>query len=166
MRFNSIKAWSVSFLLCLVFALAGSLLVGDALTTWYPTLRQPWFALPLQAWIMVGVLYYLMCLVIGYRLLARRDQPPGYGVTLTLFLLMMAMNEGWNYLLFGRQDLWLSLIGMLLFCVVTIALFVNLRRFDPTAALILLPYVLWLAYDVIWISALWRLNRSYFPTAS
>jgi tryptophan-rich sensory protein len=141
MRSNSVKAWSVSFLLCLVFALAGSLLVGDALTTWYPTLRQPWFALPLQGWLVVGMLYYLICLVISYRLLTRRDRPPGYGAAFALFIVMMAMNEGWNYLLFVQQNLGASLIGLLIFCVVAIGLFLTLHRFDRIAALILLPYV-------------------------
>src|SRR5688572_4541582 len=95
------------------FAIAGGALTGDALKTWYPALRKSLLVLPIWAFLPIAVLYYLMCGTILYRLLTHvapnRERRIAFGFLLT----MMAANEGWNYLLFGRRSTQASLWGML-----------------------------------------------------
>jgi len=74
-------------------------------------------------------------------------------------LVMMAANEGWNYLLFGRRSTRAGLAGMLGFVGITLSLLRSLRQVDRASAQALLPYVAWLGYDVVYAYELWRLNR-------
>jgi tryptophan-rich sensory protein len=72
---------------------------------------------------------------------------------------MMAANEGWNYLLFRRRSTRASLVGMIGFALITVVLYRVLRRLDQPTARMLLPYLIWLGYDLVWAYELWRLNR-------
>jgi tryptophan-rich sensory protein len=40
----------------------------------------------------------------------------------------------------------------------TVALYRMLRQVDRRSATILLPYLVWLGYDVVWAEERWRLN--------
>jgi translocator protein len=144
----------------IAFAAAGSGLTGDALTTWYPTLRKSPLVLPLWAFIPVAVLYYLMCGTILFRLLARAAPSPKQRLALGLLLAMMAGNEGWNYVLFGRRSTVAGWWGMVAFVGLTIGLYRALRRVDARSAALLRPYLIWLGYDLVYAFELWRLNRT------
>ena len=55
-------------------AMLGTVVTGDAVRTWYPTLRTSKLVLPVWAFLPVARLYYLMCGRILYRLLT--IEPP------------------------------------------------------------------------------------------
>ena len=95
------------------FALAGGGLSDDALTTWYPNLRKSRFVLPLWAFLPVAVLHYLVCGTVLFRLLARLEPSAERQAALRWLLAMIATNEGWNYLLFGRRSPHAGLLGMI-----------------------------------------------------
>jgi translocator protein len=141
------------------FAALGGTLPGDGLTTWYPSLRKSKLVLPLWAFAPVAVLYYLMCGLILYRLLVRVKASHSQRLALALLLTVMAANEGWNYLLFGRRSTQAGLWGMLVFTGLTTALFRLLRQVDQQSAALIQAYLVWLGYDVVYAFELWRLNR-------
>ena len=49
-------------------------------------------------------------------------------------------------------------MGIVVFLVPLTALIVALRRHERFSAGLLLPYYLWVLYDLAWTYALWRLN--------
>ena len=53
----------------------------------------------------------------------------------------MNANEGWNYLFFGRKDLRASVVGMLSFVGLTLALYRTLKQVDNRSATIMLSYL-------------------------
>ncbi len=140
-------------------AVVGTAVTGDAVTTWYPTLRKSKLVLPLWAFIPVAVLYYLMCGRILYRLLTLDPPPVRHSGALVLLSGMMVANEGWNYLLFGRRSVRAGFLGMIGYIILTIALYWRLQRVDRKSAQLLLPYVGWLSYDFVYAYELWRLNK-------
>src|SRR5215213_2092987 len=108
------RALTIAIVTPLGYAIFGNALVGDAATKWYPSLRKSRLVLPLWAFIPIGILYYLICGVLLYRLLALVAPSQQRTVAIVLLLSMMGANEGWNYLFFGRKDLrasWLGLLG-------------------------------------------------------
>lgn len=152
-----IKNALISITTCLAFAIIGNLFTGDALESWFAQLRQPAFALPLWGWMIVGGLYYIMAIIIFYRVL---QLPGSSGRTsaLWLTLAMIAGNEFWNYLFFGLQSTLAGFIGLLPFCLLAMVLYLKLRKVQASTAWILLPYLLWLGYDLVWAYSLWQLN--------
>jgi translocator protein len=153
------QALSISVGATVGFALVGGALAGDAVTSWYPSLRKSRLVLPLWAFLPVAALYYLMCGVILFRLLARVAPSRERRTALTQLITMMAANEGWNYLMFGRRSPRAGLVGMIGFAGLTISLLRALRRADPRSATLLWPYLAWLGYDLIYAYELWRLNH-------
>lgn len=50
-------------------------------------------------------------------------------------------------------------LSLIPFTILVITLFYELWKIERPAACILLPYVIWLGYDLIWTYHLWRLNE-------
>src|SRR5690606_2181072 len=143
-----VKNLLLSIGICIVFAVIGALLTGDALEGWFTQLIHPWFSLPIQAWYVVGVLYYLMAIIILTRILNRTQKPLG-SKAFWLSIGMLAGNEFWNYLFFGLESTFLGFTSLIPFTILVFALFYELWKTDRMSAWILLPYAIWLGYDLV-----------------
>ena len=158
MKKTDLRALLLSIAICLVFATLGGLLTGNSLERWFAELEHPWFSLPMKGWYLVGGLYYLMAMAILYQILTAT----GGGERKTLIgltLAMLAGNEFWNYLFFGLESTFAGFVGLIFFAILVVVLFIRLWKFRQRPALILLPYVCWLAYDLVWAYQLLVLNN-------
>ena len=141
-----------------LFAVFGTVLVGGSGLEWYQGLAKPRFLVPLRVFYLVGALYYVMFSVVVYRVLARVEAPRGRAISLGLVISVMLLNELWNYGFFGLRSTLAGFLGILVFLVPLTALAAVLRRHERTSAVLLVPYYLWVLYDVAWTYELWRLN--------
>ncbi len=155
---ENFKYLLISCTICLVFAIIGGLLTGDSLESWFVEIKHPWFSLPITGWYIVGVLYYIMAIAILFRLLIAKDGMPRK-IAIWLTVAMLAGNEFWNYLFFGLESTFAGFIGLLPFIILVVVLFIRLWKFQKRTAWILLPYVIWLGYDLVWTYYLWILNK-------
>jgi translocator protein len=130
-----------------VFATAtlGGLSTADSVSTWYPTLAKPSWNPP--DWVfgpVWGVLYVLIAF--AGILLWRRRQIPGAKLALAFYAVQLLANGLWSYLFFGlRRPEWAlgDIAVMLLAIAGTILAGWRLSR---TAAGLLVPYLLWVAF--------------------
>ena len=67
-------------------------------------------------------------------------------------------NELWNYGFFGLRSTLAGFVGIAVFLVPLTLLIVVLRRYERFSAGLLVPYYVWVLYDLAWTYALWRLN--------
>ncbi len=103
--------------------------------------------------VVVGGLYYLSIGTVLYRS-ARRGDHRSYRRA----LVVLAGNEAWNAVLFGRRSTRGASIGLLGFVVPVTLLQVSVRH-DPVSTLALGPYTAWVVgYDIPWSYQLWRRN--------
>ena len=148
-----LASWLVLVLMAAVIGGLGS----ASAATFYAELRQPAWAPP--AWLFGPawtVLYTLMA--IAAWLVWRRQGPGGARMALVLFGTQLAFNALWSWLFFEWRMgavafveilvLWL-LIGL------TIAAFAQISRL---AALLLVPYFLWVSYAAALSFDLWQRN--------
>ena len=144
--------------ICAVAALLEGIAAGSGVRQHLTTLRQPRWALPFAAWLLVGGLYYLLCFAVLFRLLAL---PPSYRRTfaLTTIVVLMVANAGFNVIFFRRRNLFASFVFFLPYSAVAIALFVQLLVLEPATAAIFGPYLLYFIYATAWGYHVWRLNR-------
>jgi translocator protein len=140
------------------FAAFGGLLVGDSLGGWYDTLEKPWFLVPLWFFYIVGGLYYVLFATISYRVLVGVEDRGGRILCLSLVLSVMLLNELWNYVFFGLESTLLGFLGLVVFLAPLSALLLALREYERTSAKILVPYYLWVLYDLAWTFELWKMN--------
>ena len=141
-----------------LFAIFGAALVGGSGLDWYAGLAKPWFLVPLWAFYLVGLAYYVLAAVVLYRVLVHVDDPRGRAASFALTVGVLLLNELWNYGFFGLRSTLAGFLGIAVFLVVLTALMAALRRYEKFTAWLLVPYYLWVLYDIAWTYALWRLN--------
>ena len=137
-------------------AVLGEALAGDDPFAVLAAYEQPWFALPDWGWILVGVVYSVMLIVVVFRLL-RRLPPSRNAIALVVGVLLT--NELWNVLVFGMRALNAALVGIVAFAVLVLFAVWAAREHDKVATVLLALYALWvIAYDISWTLALVILN--------
>ncbi len=141
-----------------LFAIFGAALVGGSGLDWYAGLAKPWFLVPLWAFYLVGLAYYVLAAVVLYRVLIHVDDPGGRAASFALIVGVLLLNELWNYGFFGLRSTLAGFLGIAAFLVILTALMAALRRYERFSACLLVPYDLWVLYHLAWTYALWRLN--------
>ena len=109
------------------------------------------------------LLYLLMGLAIAIILHARGAKRRGIAVT--LFVVQLLCNFAWSPLFFGAHEIELSfylLLATLALTLITTWLFARIRT---GAALLMLPYVLWLAFASVLAYQVMALNPDANPLA-
>ena len=97
---------------------------------WYVGLAKPWFLVPLWAFYLVGLAYYVLAAVVLYRVLVYVDDPGGRAASLALTVGLLLLNELWNYGFFGLRSTLAGFLGIAEFLVVLTALVAALRRYE------------------------------------
>lgn len=135
-----------------VGALAGWL-SRDAVASFGEVFTQP--ALTPPSWVFPlvwGILYALMG--ISAARIAATEKQRG----LNLYILQLALNFFWPLLFFnahafGFAALWLGLLWL-----VVLMMILRFRKTDPFAAVLQIPYLLWLTFALYLNLAVWQLN--------
>jgi benzodiazapine receptor len=141
-----------------LFAVFGTALVGGSGLEWFAGLAKPRFLVPLRVFYLVGSLYYVLAAVVLYRTLARIDDTRGRAISFGLTVGALLLNELWNYGFFGLRSTLAGFLGIVVFLALLTALIAALIRYERFSAGLLVPYYLWVLYDLAWTYELWRLN--------
>jgi tryptophan-rich sensory protein len=70
----------------------------------------------------------------------------------------MLLNELWNYAFFGLHSTLAGFLGIAMFVALLTPLVAVLLRCERFSVVLLVPYYLWVLYDLAWTYELWRLN--------
>lgn len=119
-------------------AITGALFKPGA---WYASLTKPFWTPPNQVFPIAWTLLYLMIAMAGVLLFAG-----SFKILKRLWMLQLALNGFWSWLFFGQHWMLLGMLDMILL-LATIAFLVALAfPRIRTAAWLLVPYLVWVAY--------------------
>ncbi|NBN63100.1 TspO/MBR family protein [Pannonibacter tanglangensis] len=123
--------------------------------TWYASLRKPGWTPPDWAFPVVWSVLYVLIGYAGWRLWT------GTGWSLALFFwgLQLAANALWSWLFFGLRRMDLALADLVLLWLAIVGFIVTALPLDPVAALLFLPYLLWVSVAGLLNVSVLRLNR-------
>lgn len=125
--------------------------------SFYGQLEQPAWAPPAAVFGPVwSVLYALMA--IAAWLVWRRGGFAAQGGALLLFGVQLVFNALWSWLFFAWRLGGLALADIALLWLLIIACLVTFWRVQRLAAVLLLPYLLWVSFASALNFSLWRLN--------
>jgi tryptophan-rich sensory protein len=149
-RTKSLLAW-----LALVIAAGalGALASRDA-ATFYAQLTRPDWAPPASWFGPVWTALYLLLGVAAWRISAHPHTRPA----LTLFVVQLAVNALWSWLFFAFHLGAASFADIVLLDVMVVSTIVVFWKVDKPAALLLLPYLAWIAFATALNWAVWRGN--------
>lgn len=143
--------------LCLGIGALGASVTATSVATWYPTLAKPSFNPPNAIFGPVWTALYVLMAVAAWRVWRKVDRDAARG-PLAVFALQLAVNLGWSVAFFGLREIGLAVAVILALDLLVLATVLLFRRLDRWAALLLVPYLAWIAFATVLTIAIWRLN--------
>jgi translocator protein len=148
---------------CLGAAILEGVCAGRNVASFFTELRRPKYSAPFWLWSVIGVLYYAVFGFVLYRLIRLGPDGALRLAALVLVISMMIINGLTNYFIFRARDLRRSFWIGALFPVLDLLLLAFLLKLDRTAAISLIPYLIYRVYGVYWGYALWKANALVLP---
>ena len=144
-------------LLCALVELVGGAWTRESVGTWYPKLIKPSWTPP--AWVFgpVWSCLYLMIAVSGW-LLYRAEYSQQRRLALLFYSAQLVLYFAWSFLFFFLQSPLLGLIDIALLCLAVMLTIYKAWPLHRTAALLLVPYLLWVLYAASLNAGIWLLN--------
>ena len=118
-----------------------------------PSLSPPGMVFPI-VW---GVLYALMGICAARIYLAPPSSTRSRG--LNLYIAQLVVNFFWSLIFFNLQAYGPAFLWLVLLWVLVLAMILTFRKIDPLAALLQIPYLLWLTFAAYLNWGTWQLNR-------
>jgi tryptophan-rich sensory protein len=123
---------------------------------WYNALSKPGWTPPNGLFPVAWTVLYLMMAVAGW--LIWETPHPSRPALLAVWGAQLLLNALWSYIFFGRKDIGLALAELSGLWVL-IAIFTVLAwPVNREAALLFLPYLIWVSYAGALNAAIWRRN--------
>ncbi|MTJ81654.1 MAG: tryptophan-rich sensory protein [Telmatospirillum sp.] len=139
-----------------VGGIAGAVTVPEV-RGWYQTIAKPAFTPPDRVFGPVWSTLYPMMALAGW-LAWRRDRFAWSSASLRLFLLQLALNFGWSFLFFSYHWLLAASIEVSLLWGAILMTVLEFRRRDSRAAILMLPYLLWVSLATALTWTIWSMN--------
>jgi tryptophan-rich sensory protein len=156
---RSLGVLLVSGAACFSAALIGGLATSTTLTTWYVDLRKPSWNPP--SWVFGPVWTYLYAsMAVSAWLMWRRynRDPLAARSALKWFAVQLALNAAWPFFFFGmRRPGWAVVEIAVLWTAILITI-VKSWPIHKLAAILLVPYILWVTFATCLNAAIARMN--------
>ena len=153
-RTRDVLGLTAFVVLCFGVSVLGGTATRSALTEWYPALKKPPWTPPGWVFGPVWTLLYPMVAVSGW--LAWREGRARFGPL--VYLLQLALNAAWPWLFFAERRPGLALLCIAALCLAIVATIAAFWRLSRGAALLLVPYLAWVAFATALNHAIWRMN--------
>ena len=132
----------IAVIVCFAVGLTASLLQQESLMQWYPLLNKSSLTPPNIVFPIVwSVLYLLMGISVGIVAATPHPQRP---LVIAIFAVQLIINFLWCILFFTLRNPLLGLIDIVLLDVLVVLYIVRCFPINRAAALLFLPYIVWL----------------------
>lgn len=138
---------------------SGAVFTAQGIESWYGTLTQPAIAPP--NWVFGPVWTALFALMGAALWLVWRQastKPERVRIAVAMFGLHFVFNLGWSATFFGVQAIGLGLIVIGFLVALILGTMWAFARVDRRAALLLVPYLLWVSFATLLNYRFWVLN--------
>jgi benzodiazapine receptor len=148
-----------SLVLCQIAGGIGALFTTPAIPTWYATLKKPFFSPP--NWVF-GPVWTILYLLMGFSLYLiwvspAKNKENAY----TFFGIQLALNTLWSSVFFGSRSPFWGFVVILALAAFIFLTIVEFRKISKKAAVLLYPYLAWVAFASVLNFAVFLLNYGY-----
>jgi tryptophan-rich sensory protein len=146
----------ISLLLPQIAGGLGAFFTLSSVQSWYLTLNKPswnppsWLFGPV--WTTLYVLMGIACYLIW------KSEHPRKKQVLTLYFLQLFLNFLWSPAFFGVQNPMLGMLVIVPLWAAILACILLFRKINGWAALLMIPYLLWLSFATVLNATIWYLN--------
>lgn len=122
------------------------------------TAAQPPLSPPMWVFPVVWSLLYLLMGIGAARICLAPDSPQR-SRGLNLFVAQLIVNFFWSLIFFNAQAYGFALLWLLLLWVLVLLMILSFRKTDKLAALLQIPYLIWLTFAAYLNAGVFYLNR-------
>ena len=144
-------------LICEAAGILGSIFTETGAGSWYSQLIKPEFNPPNWVFAPVWTLLYLLMAASIYILWEKKGSADA-NHAIAAFSLQLFLNFLWSFLFFGLQSPLLGLVCIALLWAAIIATIYYSWRVSRPAALLLIPYILWVSFAAVLNYSIFALN--------
>ena len=122
-----------------------SLFAGN-ISTVYKTLEKPPLSPPSWVFPIVWVILYALMGISAYLVYRSDSEPVRVKSALRVYWLQLLVNFSWSIVFFRFQAFWAAFVVLIILLILVITMLVKFAKIRPAAALINVPYLLWLLF--------------------
>ena len=140
----------------------GASVIGSAFTqpnlAWYATLEKPGFNPPNSVFPIVWTILFALMALSAWLVWRTPADEGDKKIALTWFTIQLVLNVAWSFAFFAMHSPIAGLAVVLWLLVAIVLTMVFFDRVSRVAALLLIPYLLWVGFATGLNFALWVLN--------
>ena len=144
--------------LCQLAGIIGSVFTFQAIPGWYAQLVKPEFSPPNWVFGPVWITLYTLMGISAYMIYKKGFEKKNVKLALSFFGGQLILNALWSILFFGLQSPLSALVCIIALLLMILATMVLFWRISKNAALLMIPYVLWVSFASILNYFIWALN--------
>ena len=145
-------------ILCLSVGWAGSWFTGSV-SNWYYELDKPFFNPPNWVFGPVWTALYILMGIAAFLVWQRGLSERAVRIALIFFAVQLLLNSIWTPLFFGLKSPLIAFVDISLLWLAILLTMIAFNKVSKIAALLLLPYLLWVSFAAILNASIWMLNR-------
>jgi len=149
---------ALSVLVCLAIGFLSSIATQSSVNDWYTTLNKPSFTPPNYLFAPVWTALYIMMGVAAGIVWSKGYHHIWVKTALYHFVFQLLLNALWSIVFFGLKN---PLAGMVVILALLTMIILTIKWFkviSKPAALLMIPYVLWVAFASALNYKIWELN--------
>ena len=158
MKIGTVIKILIAVLACLGIGFIGSIATQTSVDTWFVTLSKPSFNPPSWLFAPVWTLLYVLMGVAAGIVWSKGFHHLWVKTALYHFGFQLILNAGWSIAFFGYQSPLAGLIIIIALIVLVLITFKWFKIVSPTAAYLLIPYIVWISFAAALNFEIWRLN--------
>ena len=147
-----------SIIICQSAGVFGSLVTFEAIPVWYVTLEKPFFAPPNWIFGPVWIILYFLMGVSLYIVWENELKSKTRNIFFVVFGIQLILNTLWSFLFFGLRSPLLGLVDILILDAMVAVTIIYAKRVSKYAAMLLIPYMVWIIIASVLNYAIMVLN--------
>jgi len=156
--YKKVLKFIISIIICQSAGIFGSLFTFEAVPDWYITLEKPFFAPPTWIFGPVWIILYFLMGVSLYIVWKDELKSKTRNVFFVVFGIQLILNALWSFLFFGLKSPLLALVDILILDVLVVVTTFYAKRVSKYAAMLLIPYMVWIIIASVLNYAIMVLN--------
>ncbi|NQU84089.1 MAG: tryptophan-rich sensory protein [Parcubacteria group bacterium] len=148
----------ISLIVPQLVGLSGVLFTNPAITTWYASLVRPSFSPPNWIFGPAWTILYLLMGVSVYLVWKKAKKSKAAKRATWLFWIHLVFNAAWTPIFFGLRNPGWALVNIIILWFLIVFLIVKFWKIHKWAAILLIPYLLWVSFATVLNYSLWMLN--------
>jgi len=147
-----------AILICELAGVIGSIFTSPSISGWYGKLNKPEFTPPSWLFAPAWVTLYLFMGVSAYLVWEKGARKKEVRDALSIFAVQLLLNIFWSIFFFGLRCSLCGFVEILLLWLAIVVTIIKFHKVSKPAALLLIPYILWVSFAAALNFYVWKLN--------